>query len=292
MFSELVHSVCTLCHMSTLLHHQRRCLHWCPHDHYCGRQADHRKLLQKKWNIYVYVHTVVATSSTKLVMQQHRRLLHSAALHNIYLTFTSGYILTPRSVNLACSKRWSDQHVPSVTWVPCYITKGGAYTGVHTGITGDDWLTATVTYTYSTGNSIFYIPAWEQLYTYSNSNTFIQYMQPTPYICHVHNLCIWSLHPKLTFTSWDTPIPASVSLTCSLSWTIQCVPCVTWVPCYITKGGACTGVHTTITGAVWLTTRDSYRKCLVDCLLLMLLQLVCSLLNWIGLIQISSNIAV
>ena len=132
-------------------------------------------------------------------MQQHRWLLNSAALHNIYLTFTSGYILTPRSVNLACSKRWSDQHVPSVTWVPCYITKGGAYTGVHTGITGDDWLTATVTYTYSTGNSIFYIPAWEQLYTYSNSNTFIQYMQPTPCICHVHNLCIWSLHPKTHF---------------------------------------------------------------------------------------------
>ena len=45
MFSQLVHSVCTQCHMSTLLHHQRRYLHWCPHDHYLGHQVDHRKLL-------------------------------------------------------------------------------------------------------------------------------------------------------------------------------------------------------------------------------------------------------
>ena len=45
MFSQLDHSVCTLCHMSTLLHHQRRCLHWCPHGHFLGHPADHRKLL-------------------------------------------------------------------------------------------------------------------------------------------------------------------------------------------------------------------------------------------------------
>ena len=45
MFSQRIHSVCILCHTSTLLHHQRRCLHWCPHDHYLGCQADHRKLL-------------------------------------------------------------------------------------------------------------------------------------------------------------------------------------------------------------------------------------------------------
>ena len=75
-----------------------------------------------------------------------------------------------------------------------------------------------------------------------------------------------SPHPRtheecvLTFTSWYTPIPASISLACSLSWSIQCVPCVTWVPCYITKGGACTGVHTTITRVNKLTTGNSYRK--------------------------------
>ena len=46
MFSQLVHPVCTLCHMSILLRHPQRRLYLCSHGHYWGHQADYRKFLQ------------------------------------------------------------------------------------------------------------------------------------------------------------------------------------------------------------------------------------------------------
>ena len=64
----------------------------------------------------------------------------------------------------------------------------------------------------------------------------------------------------LTSTSWFSPIPSSISLACSLTCTIQSVPCITWVPCYIPKGGACTSVHMAINGDARLTTGISYRN--------------------------------
>ena len=69
MFSQLVHSVCTLCHMSTLLHHQRRCLPRCPHDHYWGCQADHKRLLQKMFGWLSVVHASTASLFTTKQIQ-------------------------------------------------------------------------------------------------------------------------------------------------------------------------------------------------------------------------------
>ena len=64
----------------------------------------------------------------------------------------------------------------------------------------------------------------------------------------------------LTCTCWCIPTPPFVSLTSPLSYSTQRVPHVTCVHHYIAKGGACTGVHTAITGDSRLATSISYRN--------------------------------
>ena len=71
----------------------------------------------------------------------------------------------------------------------------------------------------------------------------------------------WITAPRyLTFTSWHTPIPPSISLACSLSCSIQCVPCVTRVSCYSTNRNALACVHTAITGVLKRITENSYKN--------------------------------
>ena len=55
--------------MSTLLHHQRRCLHWCSHGHYWGQQADHKRLLQKMFRWLSFVHASTASLFTTKQIQ-------------------------------------------------------------------------------------------------------------------------------------------------------------------------------------------------------------------------------
>ena len=68
---------------------------------------------------------------------------------------------------------------------------------------------------------------------------------------------------SLTFTSWYTPIPHSISLASSLIHSIQSVPIVARVICYILKGGAVISDHTAITWGSRLTAGDSCKKHMV-----------------------------
>lgn len=68
---------------------------------------------------------------------------------------------------------------------------------------------------------------------------------------------------SLTFTSWYTPIPHSISLASSLIHSIHSVPIVARVICYILKGGAVISDHTAITWGSRLTAGDSCKKHMV-----------------------------